>query len=86
MKLQLSCLEGTHNTVWRKKGTAHQHQNLITTVKYGGGSIMLCFAASGPGQLAIIAGRINTQVYQNILQEKAICPPVEAQQTLVDAT
>nr|AAW25703.1 SJCHGC03999 protein [Schistosoma japonicum] len=55
IKLKLSCLEGTHDTVWRKKGTSHQHQNLIPTVKYGGGSIMVwgCFAASGPGQLAI---------------------------------
>jgi transposase len=48
-----------------KKGTAHQHQNLIPTVKHGGGSIMVCgcFAASGPGQLAI------RQRYQDILQE-----------------
>jgi hypothetical protein len=56
--------------VWRKKGTAHQH-NLIPTVKYGEGSIMVCgfFAASGPGQLAIINGKRNPQVYKDILQE-----------------
>ena len=61
----------TQHYVWRKKGTAHQHQNLIPTVKYGGGSIMVwgCFAASGPGQLAIIDGKMNSQVYQDILQE-----------------
>ena len=71
MKLQLS-LEGTHNTMCgEKKGTEHQHQNLIQTVKYGGGSIMVwgCFAVSGPGQLAIIDGKMNSQVYQDILQE-----------------
>jgi hypothetical protein len=28
-----------------------------------------CFAASGPGQLAIIDGKMNCQVYQDILQE-----------------
>ena len=28
-----------------------------------------CFAASGPGQLAIIDGKMNSQVYQDILQE-----------------
>ena len=61
----------TQHYVWRKKGTAHQHKNLIPTVKYGGGSIMVwgCFATSGPGHLAIIAGKITSQVYQDILQE-----------------
>ena len=41
----------TQHYVCRKKRTAHQHKNLIQTVKYGGGSIMVwgCFAASGPG-------------------------------------
>ena len=54
-----------------KKGTAHQHQNLIPTVNYGGGSIVVwgCFASSGPGQLAIINGKMNSQVSQDILQE-----------------
>jgi hypothetical protein len=49
----------TQHCVVRKKGTAHQHQNLILTVKYGGESIMVwgCFAASGPRQLAIINGK-----------------------------
>ena len=28
-----------------------------------------CFAASGPGQLAIIDGKMHSQVYQDILQE-----------------
>ena len=61
----------TQHYVWRKKGTAHQHQNLIPTVKYGGGSIMVWgyFAASGPGQLAIIDGKMYSQFYQDILQE-----------------
>jgi hypothetical protein len=50
-----------------KKDTAHQHQNLIPTVKYGGGRTMVwgCFAASRTGQLAIINGKIK--VYQDIL-------------------
>jgi hypothetical protein len=53
-----------------KKGTAHQHQNLIPTIKYGGESIIAwgCFAASGHGQLAIIDEKMNSQVYQDILQ------------------
>ena len=79
----------TQHYVWReKKGRAHQHQNLIPTVKYGGGSIMVwgCFAASGHGQLAINAGKMNSQVYQDILQENEKCLPIEAQHKLSDAT
>ena len=54
-----------------QKFTLHQHQNLIPTAKYGEGNIVVesCFAASEPGQLAIIDGKINSQVYQHILQE-----------------
>ena len=82
----MSCLEGTHTTVWRKKS---QHQNLIPTIKYGEGSVMVwgCFAASGPGQLAVIGRKMNSQVHQDILQENVtICSPIEAQQKLGDAT
>ncbi|KAK3522610.1 hypothetical protein QTP86_027195 [Hemibagrus guttatus] len=40
-------------------------------VKYGGGSVMVwgCFAASGPGRLAVINGTMNSAVYQKILKE-----------------
>jgi hypothetical protein len=46
----------TQHDVLRKKGTSLQHQNLISTVKYGGVSILVwgCFAASGLGQLATV--------------------------------
>ena len=58
----------TQHYVWRKKGTSHKHQNLIPNVKYGGRSVMVwdCFAASVPGQLAIIDRKMNSQVYQDI--------------------
>ncbi|KAG2457775.1 TCB1 transposase, partial [Polypterus senegalus] len=60
--------------VWRKPGTAHHQANTIPTVKHGGGSIMLvmvwgCFAASGPGRLAVIDGTMNSTAYQKILKE-----------------
>ncbi len=37
-------------------------KNIIPTVKYGGGSVMVwgCFAASGPGRLAVINGTMNS--------------------------
>ncbi|KAI3376068.1 hypothetical protein L3Q82_016607 [Scortum barcoo] len=46
-------------------------KNIIPTVKYGGGSVMVwgCFAASGPGRLAVINGTMNSAVYQKILKE-----------------
>uniref|UniRef100_A0A3Q0S0T0 Uncharacterized protein n=1 Tax=Amphilophus citrinellus TaxID=61819 RepID=A0A3Q0S0T0_AMPCI len=45
----------------RKPGTAHHLPNTITTVKHGGGSIMLwgCTLAAGTGRLVAIEGKIN---------------------------
>ncbi|KAK3514588.1 hypothetical protein QTP70_021648, partial [Hemibagrus guttatus] len=53
------------------KVTPHFRKNIIPTVKYGGGSVMVwgCFAASGPGRLAVINGTMNSAVYQKILKE-----------------
>ncbi|KAK3524862.1 hypothetical protein QTP86_010091 [Hemibagrus guttatus] len=59
------------SSVWHKKKTAHQHENTIPPVKYGGVSIMVwgCFAASGPGTLAIVGGTMNSHVFQDILKD-----------------
>ncbi|KAF7643573.1 hypothetical protein LDENG_00237070, partial [Lucifuga dentata] len=56
--------KNTQHYVWCEKGTAYQ-------LKYGGRNIMIwdCFAASGPGSLAIIEGQMNSQVYHGILQD-----------------
>lgn len=45
-----------------------------TTVKHGGGSIMVwvCFAASGTGKLAHIEGIMNSTDYQQILSEMVV--------------
>lgn len=56
--------KNTQHYIWRKKGTAYRHENIIPTGKYGGGNIMIwaCFSASGPGrQLAVIEGKMNFQ-------------------------
>ncbi|KAK3553721.1 hypothetical protein QTP70_007583 [Hemibagrus guttatus] len=57
--------------IWRKSNTTFQKNNIIPTVKYGGGSVMVwgCFAASGPGRLAVINGTMNSAVYQKILKQ-----------------
>uniref|UniRef100_A0A8C9ZIR6 Uncharacterized protein n=1 Tax=Sander lucioperca TaxID=283035 RepID=A0A8C9ZIR6_SANLU len=64
MKLRLNYLEKKHTALHL----------------YGGGNIMIlaCFAASGPGQLRIIEGKMNSQVYQTILQDNVrmgVCSP-----------
>ena len=56
--------------VWRKPNTAYQHKHLIPTVKHGGGGLMMwaCFAATGPGHLAVIESIMNFSGYQSILE------------------
>ena len=41
--------------VWRKPGKATEEINLVPTIKYEGGSIMLwgSFTASGPGKCVV---------------------------------
>ncbi|MBN3278876.1 TCB1 transposase, partial [Polyodon spathula] len=60
-----------HHYFWRKLNTAFHSKNLIPAIKHGGGRAMIlrCFAASGPGRLAIIGGTMNSALYQRILQE-----------------
>lgn len=50
--------------------TAFYKKN-ISTVKYDGSTGMVwgCFPASGPGQLAIIDGPMNSALYQKILND-----------------
>ncbi len=69
MSQKLNFLEGACPVTSGVKPT--QHCNIIPTVKHGGGSVMVwgCFAASGPGRLAIIDGTMNSALYQKILKE-----------------
>ena len=42
---------------------------VFTTVKFGGGSVMVrgCMASSGTGMLYTCEGRMNSTIYTNIL-------------------
>ena len=62
--------------VWRKKGSAHDPKHTSSSVKHGGGSVMIwdCMAASGVGSLIFIddvthdgSSKMNLEVYKNCL-------------------
>ena len=69
MRLKCSFLAIKEN-VWRKPNTSHHSENLIPTVKHGGGSIMLwlCFSFAGTGKLVRLEGMMDDAKYREILE------------------
>lgn len=63
--------------VWRRNNEAFAEKNTIPTVKHGGGSVMMwgCFSSSGTGSLHKIVGKMDSAMYQDIL-DKNIMPSV----------
>ncbi|GBM87229.1 Transposable element Tc1 transposase [Araneus ventricosus] len=57
--------------VWRRKNEELNPKNLVGTVKYGGGGVLVweCMSASGLGNLVFIDGIINHALYLNILRD-----------------
>lgn len=56
--------------VWRKPGEALKGSNLKTTIKHGGGSVMVwgCFSSAGVGEIALITGKMTGAIYVDLLQ------------------
>lgn len=57
--------------VWRKPNCELEGNNIIKTVKHGGGGVMVwgCMSAAGVGSLVFIDGTMDKTVYLNILKE-----------------
>jgi len=57
--------------VWRKSNTAHDPEHTITTVKHGGGSIMVwaCFSSAGTGKMVKIDGKMDGAILEENLME-----------------
>ncbi|GFT31376.1 transposable element Tc1 transposase [Trichonephila clavipes] len=55
---------------WRKSNEELRRQNLKPTVKHDGGSVMVrgSFSAAGPGTLHFVEGRMDQNVYLDILK------------------
>uniref|UniRef100_A0A8C5MIC2 Transposase n=1 Tax=Leptobrachium leishanense TaxID=445787 RepID=A0A8C5MIC2_9ANUR len=60
--------------VWRRKNKAYEEKNTLSTVKHGGGSIMLwgCFASAGTGKHQRVQGTMNSLQYQEILDDNVM--------------
>lgn len=57
--------------VWRKPNAELQPQNIVPTVKHGGGSVMVwaCMAYDGVGKLTFIEGIMNARKYIEVLRD-----------------
>ena len=60
--------------VWRRPGEEYKDKCVMSTVKHGGGNVMVgsCKSAAGVGELYFIEGNINSSLYCEILQQSMI--------------
>ena len=59
----------TATNFWHKNGTAFKKHNIIPTIKFGDGSILIwgCFSSKGTGEIQVIHRRMNGSIYWEIL-------------------
>lgn len=60
--------------VWVQPGEGLSDRIVTPTVKFGGGSIMIwgCFHAGGVGDLVLIEGKMDAQLYTEILEDNLL--------------
>ena len=56
---------------WKKPGSALTDRHVEGTLKFGGGSLMMwgCMTAQGVGYACRIDGKMNAELYVNILED-----------------
>lgn len=59
------------NKVWRKVNTEMHHKNTVSSVKHGGGNVMLwgCMSANGVGNMQFITDKMDHRLYIQILKD-----------------
>ncbi len=60
--------------VWRQPGEEYKDKCVLSTVKHGGGNVMVwgCMSAAGTGELQFIEGTMNANMYCDILKQSMI--------------
>ncbi len=60
--------------VWQQPDEDYKYKCVLPTVKHGGGSVMVwdCRSASGTGELQLIEGTMNSNMYCEILKQSMI--------------
>ena len=73
MKINLFGSDGFKH-VWRRPGEEYQDKCVMPTVKHGGGNVMVwgCMSAAGVRELHFIEGKMNANMYCEILQQSMI--------------
>ncbi len=72
-KINLFSSDGV-KCVWRQPGEEYKDKCVLPTVKHGGGSVMVwgCISAAGTGELQLIEGTMNANMYCEILKQSMI--------------
>ncbi|GFY30648.1 transposable element Tcb2 transposase [Trichonephila clavipes] len=60
--------------IWRKNKTALEPKNVLSTLKYGGGNVMVweCVAHNGASNLAFIDNKMNALAYIDVLRRSLL--------------
>ncbi len=72
-KVNLFSLDGVKR-VWRQPIEEYKDKCVLPTVEHGGGSVMVwdCMSAAGTGEVQLIEGTMNANMYCDILKQSMI--------------